>query len=336
MKAVLSQEAYAMFRSQGYVRTGLILPEEMLEQVGVSYAGVPASSSNWSFFETNAIARSDHGSRKAWLKRALKNLVPWFGDGGRTSVLYEKTLYGSTEMLPLVLQHLLNGGLTSHLGEVPFLAAHDILLESTRDHHSFGFHDDGFGWDIFFQTGDDLTVYVALQDMDAATGGRLGVERSPEESVLFASRNRSVQDFAQFCREQGAPMKHGKVTREGAEKCRGRRRIADEFHRLYKERNLRTRVHYRDVRMSWIDMVRGEVILFNNKLFHDVEPWKMDSPRSVYVIRCLPLYDMGLWPPVDFLNRVACNRYLLDSEQGEVRPFDVERDQIPFVECPAS
>lgn len=336
MRTVLSEASYAEFQSQGFVRTGLVLPDAVLDQIRGLYQAMPASLSNWSYFESNAIVSPREPGRKARLKHLLRSWVPGGARPSSSPKVYEKSIYGSTEMIPVVLEALLERGLKDHLRETSFLAAHDILLEGTKHDHNFGFHDDGFGWDIFFQTGDDITVYIALQDMNEETGGRLSVERHPEESVLFAERNRSVQAFARYCKDQGAALKDGRVTREGAETCRRRKHIADAYRRMSEERNLRTRRHYRKVEMSTIDMRKGEVILFNNKLFHDVETWKCSSHRSVYIIRCLPLYEMGLNPPRKFLNDVDCNRYLLDGEAGLVRAIDLETETPTFVACPTS
>ena len=336
MHKVLSSESLAEFNANGFVRPGIVLPATLLERSRESYAQMPPSSSNWSYFQRNAIKhKGDWRALKTSVRGALQALERWARREPDPERLYQKTVYGSTRVLPVVLQACLDAGLSRSLGDVPFLVGHDILLEGTKHDTNFGFHDDGFGWDIFFQTGDDLTLYVALQDMNAKTGGRLCVERSPQESVLFQDRNGYIQRFARFCREQGAVDERGQVTREAAEGCRRRNAIAAEYERLAQEWAIRIHLHYRKVEMSQIDLVEGEVILFNNKLFHDVEPWKIDTPRSTYIIRCFPLYDMGLYPPSHFLNHAECNRFLLESGHGPLRPIDVSQEAPPQVPCPS-
>ena len=54
MRSVLSESSYAEFRSQGFVRTGLMLPEADLDQIRAQYQSMPASLSNWSYFASNA------------------------------------------------------------------------------------------------------------------------------------------------------------------------------------------------------------------------------------------------------------------------------------------
>ena len=318
MHKVLSSDALEEFNANGFVRPGIVLPALLLQQIRDSYANIPPASSNWSYFEDNTIRRKGLWlGLKASVRRGLRSLQR---RRVSSATLYEKTLYGSTKCLPTILQWCLDAGLGRKLGEIPFLAGHDLLLEGGKSDQNFGFHDDGFGWDIFFQTGDDLTIYVAFQEMNAETGGRLCVERSPEDSILFQDRNAYIQRFAQFCREQGALDAKGRVTREAAEGCRSRNRIAAEYERIAQARKIRISSHYRNVEMSKIDLVEGEVILFNNKLFHDVEPWKRNTLRGAYIIRCFPFYDMGLHPPSQFLNQVDCNRYILESGQRPVAP----------------
>ena len=336
MHQVLSSEALADFNANGFVRPGLVLPAPLLEGIRENYAAMPSSLSNWSEFQRNVIThKGDWRALKASVRVALQALRYRPRHERDSKKLYEKVLYGSSGVLPVVLQACLDAGLHRSFGDVPFLVGHDILLEGTKDDSNFGFHDDGFGWDIFFQTGDDVTIYVALQDMNEKTGGRLRVERSPQKSILFKDRNTYIQRFARFCRDQGAVDEKGRVTREAAEGCRRRNVIAAEYERLAQERAARTRSHYRKVEMSQITLVKGEVILFNNKMFHDVEPWKLDTLRSAYIIRCLPLYDMGLYPPSHFLNQAACNRFVIEPGGGSVRPIDVSQEIPPQVPCPS-
>ena len=79
MRSVLSKAAYTEFQSQGFVRTGLMLPEADLDQIRAQYQSMPAALSNWSYFASNAIARPGEPSRKARLKRRLRSLIPGRG-----------------------------------------------------------------------------------------------------------------------------------------------------------------------------------------------------------------------------------------------------------------
>ena len=225
----LSPCANAQFKAQGFVRTGLALPGEALGAIRDVYRAMPTSASNWYYFRSNVDAKLGARGR---LKRFLGPLIPRRKATQPNARIYTKSIYGSTAMLPMVLHQLRTQGLQDYLADMSFLTAHDILLEGTKDDHSFGFHHDGLGWDISFQTGDDVTIYVAMQDLNSVTGGRLSVARHPEDSVLLEERNREILSMARYFREQGADLRHGRVTKEGAENCRRRRHIADAYHKL--------------------------------------------------------------------------------------------------------
>ena len=225
----LSPCANAQFKTKGFVRTGLALSGEALSAIRDVYRAMPQSESNWSYFRSNVDAKLGDRGR---LKRFLGPLIPRRQATQTHARIYTKSIYGSTAMLPMVLHQLRTQGLQDYLADMSFLTAHDILLEGTKDDHSFGFHHDGLGWDISFQTGDDVTIYVAMQDLNSVTGGRLSVARHPEDSVLLEERNREILSMARYFREQGADLRHGRVTKEGAENCRRRRHIADAYHKL--------------------------------------------------------------------------------------------------------
>lgn len=334
MKSILSTRALERFNSTGFVRTGISIPDFLLGQISDMYGRIPATASNWKYFFRDPASRSSAFGRRHLSKSILRKLRSWRRGPSVPRNPYEKSIYGSSRMIPLVLNRCLEHGLSEFLGEVPLLVGHDILLEGSRDHSSFGLHHDGFGWDIFFQTGDDLTLYIPLQDLNEETGGRLCVESHPMESALFEDRNDYILRFVDYCRKYGAVDQAGRVTREAAERCENRERISTEYKRVVAERDDRVQSYGRKIEMTQIDAKRGEVVLFNNKYFHDVENWKHVGHRSIYIIRCFPLYRMGLVPPSYFLNDVACNRYVIDPIEGSLRSVEREAEDLPFVEIP--
>ena len=111
--------------------------------------------------------------------------------------------------------------------------------------------------------------------------------------------------------------------------------IDEEYQRLSDWIVSRRESQQGQVQMNPIDAGRGEVILFNNKMFHDVEPWRLAENRSVYIVRCSPLYEMGLAPPSSFLNDVECNRYLIEPSHASFRAVRPEKEDLPFVPVPS-
>lgn len=333
MKGILSNRVLAEFDENGFVRTGIHVPPSLLSRVHGTYQDMPGSASNWSYFEVQALGKSiwAQGWRK-FPRRLARNLAPWMLHLHSRRALYHKSIFGSSDALPKVLQECLDQGLAGYLGEIPLLVGHDIYLEQNKDQASFGFHEDGFAWTKFFQTDDDLSLYIPLQDLTEGTGGRLLVHRKQKESTVHKRRNEDIQSFSAYCREFVDPDHTGMITREAVEKSPHRRMIGREHVRVM---NRRLEPPYPEPGdMNPVDAQKGEVILFNNKRFHDVEPWKFDTPRAIYAIRLFPMYDIGLAPPVTFLNDAPCNRFVLDAGQGTLSRFDLERDRSRFVRIP--
>jgi hypothetical protein len=66
------------------------------------------------------------------------------------------------------------------------------------------------------------------------------------------------------------------------------------------------------------DQSRGRVLLWNNKCFHSVEPWKnRHLARAIYILRLFPLVNSKL-KLRDRLHGVPFNRHLFDTETGEL------------------
>lgn len=164
-------------------------------------------------------------------------------------------------------------------------------------------------------------------------GGRLLVDRHPDRNDVNGNRSEWIKRFADFCKEQGAVDGRGLVTRKSVETSSRRRVIAKKYNKMLFQRGV-TASQPEPEDMIPIDSSAGEVIIFNNKRFHDVEPWKLDVHRAIYIVRCFPLYDLGLSPPSTFLNNVACNRFTIDSRRGTLNPTDIEKELPQFFPLP--
>ena len=333
MQGVLNDSVLAEYRENGFVRTGIHVPTELLSRVHATYKAMPSSASNWSYFGTTSLDKSISGKGRAKLRwHLVRKFAPWVLHLHTRLVLYRKAIFGSSDALPDVLEACLDQGLAGCLGAIPFLVGHDLYLEQDRKQLSFGFHEDGFAWAKLFQTDDDVSLYIPLQDLAEETGGRLKVHSKPEESAMHRKRNDDIILFSSYCREFVEPDQNGLITRESLEKCPHHRKIGEEHTRLSKRR--REPPYPEPGDMNPIDARKGEVILFNNKRFHDVERWKLDTPRAIYAIRLFPLYDIGFAPPTNFLDGARCNRYLLDAREVTLSLFDCERDRSRFIPVP--
>ena len=336
MYDVLSPESLDAFYNEGFVRTGIQLSDRLLDRIQHFFGHLPPSSSNWSYFRTRCLSHYDDLAGWQDLKsRAIRKFAPWIVHRQVRRDIYNKSIYGSSEILPAVLEACLARGLARHLGTLPLLVGHDIYLENSGNKRTVGFHHDGFGWEIFYQTGDDLTLYIPLQDLSADSGGRLFVERHPQQSSLHGDRNQFIKRFGDYCATvEGTTDFRGLVTRENILASPQRKQMAKEFKRLINGRYLLSPPSQESMRP--VNAARGEVILFNNKYFHAIEPLNADICRKIYVVRLFPLYNTTMAPPATFLNRVPCNRFLLNGDRATVEAIDPERASLPFCELPSS
>ena len=150
---------------------------------------------------------------------------------------------------------------------------HDIYLEKTPNHSGFHYHEDGFSWEIFYQTGDDLTLFIPLCDLNKETGGRLLVEHHPKQSVLHPERNSIYTGFAEFCQPYGVTDENGLVSRDAIKASPHRAVMSAEYVRIRRSRLALCAP--KPPKMAPVDASAGEVVLFCNKRFHDVEPWRL-------------------------------------------------------------
>ena len=327
MENILSNHALESLNRDGYVRTNIRLSKTLSDEIRLHFKQVAPQASNWSFFYLNSLHQHALPRWKLLVFRLKKMLAAKALHQAILGRRYDKTIFGSSSLLPSVLKECIANNIGTHFGDVPMIVGHDIYLENSRERTSFGFHEDGFGWDNFYQSGDDLSFYIPLVDLTAETGGRLYVEQNGDKTVRYRDWNRRILQFADFCRSVGAVDQRGLVTKASILRSKHRKRIAITFAEIIDGRQNIPRPTPEELQP--IDFKAGEVVLFNNKRYHDIEPWLAEHRRQVYIIRCVPLYDFGLAPPSHFLNKMPCNRHLLKDRGRTLIPFS------PDAELPA-
>ncbi len=333
MRRVLSDDALRKFNANGHVRTGIRLGHDLLSRLQDHYRLAPRLANNLGYFETMALAFTYGRDWRGWPRRIARKWAPWMVHMHYRKKVYGKACYGSSDLLAPVLRECLAQGLANCFGEIGLLVGHDIYLEKTPNHSGFHYHEDGFSWEIFYQTGDDLTLFIPLCDLNKETGGRLLVEHHPKQSVLHPERNSIYTGFAEFCQPYGVTDENGLVSRDAVKASPHRAVMSAEYARIRRSRLALCAP--KPPKMAPVDAKAGEVVLFCNKRFHDVEPWRLANSRSMYIVRCFPLYDVGLAPPTRFVNNAPCNRFQIDGHNGSLTSLDCQSQLPPFVPVPA-
>ena len=321
MKQLLSAQAYQELSQHGYFKPGIKLEQSYITQAREVFASYTTKDSNFGYYYSNVISNyaKPKNLRHFW-GNFLNRHFPALEARKEQFRRYSKCVFDTSSFMPIFIQACLDRGLTDSFADKNFLLSHDVLFESDRQDSTFGFHYDPFSWDFFLQSGDDLTLYMPLQDLNEESGGRLWVEKFSQDQDKFATRNSDVADFFATCARYAELNQYGQVSRDACKKSKHADRIADAYGKLLMSRHRKPPKQADE--MSVITAQAGEVFVFNNKNFHTVEPWKLHSKRQNFSTRLLPLYDFGAQPPETFLDNRQCSRYVLDVNQGCIQAFD--------------
>jgi hypothetical protein len=338
MDNIFSGEAWEEFRKNGFVKPGIALSPTTVKALRQLLHSPRTDGSPWSSFFTHADGRArdiqygagSSGRIRNWMTQSLRTLVAKHVPSlihRRIAKrnLYSQSTFGTSNVLKTVLDELMAQGLARYITGNHLLVAHDIFLENSSDQNGFGFHDDGWSLEIFYNTDDDLSIYIQLQDVDESTGGRLLVEPDFETSARFRHRNRMIKEFSELCEKVGCVDDEGYASREAVLRSKT---ALEGFRRLRSERDALPRPKPQD--LCPIDARAGEVTLFANLHFHDNEPWASHntSKRAVYIVRLMPTYDVRLRPPRTFLDGAPCNRFILDPINQRVLPLDPDTNPL--------
>ena len=121
VQGVLNDSVLAEYRENGFVRTGIHVPTELLSRVHATYKAMPSSASNWSYFGTTSLDKSISGKGRARLRwHLVRKFAPWVLHLHTRLVLYRKAIFGSSDALPDVLEACLDQGLAGCLGAIPW------------------------------------------------------------------------------------------------------------------------------------------------------------------------------------------------------------------------
>lgn len=327
MESILSATALDEYGWNGFFRPGIMLPAALTDRIKEVFRSPDAKGSNWSHFRTlaprsagplgyrltNRLASSEWRPRNRRIHRTIRRDT------------YVRNYFGTSELLLPVLNECMAQGLGKQFKENHLLVSHDYFLENSSNQGGFGPHEDGWNVETFYETDDDLALYVQLQDVTEATGGRLMVDPGFRKRTAFRDRNLVLKHVSDLCEDAGCLDDDGYADRETVKRCDA---VLKPALQLTMARMSRPGPPLHD--LTPIDAREGELILFNPKNFHCNEAWasRNTANRMIYAIRLMPIYDVRLRPPMSFLNRSPCNRYVLDTREGILLPMDNQPEQL--------
>jgi hypothetical protein len=332
MLNVLKEPYFHEYYSTGFVKTGLSLPEDLVDSIRTVYQAKAFGYNDFpKFFKNNGHQAYMEGrivgmimnASSSVAQKMLKNLYD------RT---YSKAVYGEQACIERVLAYLLKNDYTRFFKNRYMIVSYDMYLCNDHTRPGAGIHTDLPNFHHVYETENDVSIYVPLVDLNEENGGRLKV--LPEAKLKVAGNVLLKLMYTYFSRQPDYLDEHGYVDADkldgDAIKAFAKSVPHRELMAMQKGLISLAKREYAD-EFRPTDEAKGTVFLFNNKNFHAVERWKNQQIyREIYAIRTHPIYDVKI-NLRSTLHGAPTNRYLLDMEKGELHRYDrtVDLTKIP-------
>lgn len=330
MLDVLKDEYFNEYYSTGFVETGMWLPHELTDSIRAYYKDKARVRNDFpKFFEQNEHQAYLNGR----LLGAIFNLFPGMGKKmveRLYSKTYERAVYADQAFIAQVIEHLLSQDLGRFFKTRYLVVGYDIFLGNDHTRSGAGIHTDLPNFHHFYETENDVTLYIPLVDLTEQDGGRIKV--LPESKLKVAGNVLLRQLRQHFADNDSVLDDNGYIDPEKISPAELKRFIDSPAYQALMQ-------HYKNVialantryngEFETCDQRKGKVLLWNNKNFHAVEPWSNAGiERGVYIIRLFPIYDANIRLR-DHLHGKPFNNHLIDTETGELlradRPIDLSR-----------
>jgi ectoine hydroxylase-related dioxygenase (phytanoyl-CoA dioxygenase family) len=318
------------YYTKGYLDTGITLDDALVEEMRAHYKGLPEGRNDYpQYFEKN--------EHQAYLESRtiglLFNLLPGLADrmlNKLYSGAYNKSAHAEQVFIERVCNHLLRNGFAKLFKVRYLIATYDIYLGSDHKHRSFtNIHSDIQNFHHFYETEQDVTIYIPLIDLNAQNGGRLAI--LPEaRSKLKVPGNVLLKLMEEFfgaipaCVDETGYIDPDRISDADLKKFTSSPGYRDlmESYRICTQ--LACDVYGDDFLTE--DLPKGRAVIFTNKNFHAAETWRNQvANREVYMLRLLPMYDCKIRLK-RYLHGKPFNNHLIDLHTGEVRRFDTQID----------
>jgi hypothetical protein len=321
MQEILSDAAFRDFHRNGYLGLGSELPLGTLSALRDHYQKLGSRNDSICF-----LAGNEHlGYAESWSIGVFMNV---FGPLGRRylkrvfDASYEQCIFSQQAFIEPVLTHLLANGFARHFRTRFILASHDMFLSGDARHPGAPIHVDTPNFHHFYETENDLSLFVPLVDLDETNGGRLSVLPESKLKGPFNVLLKMVR--AHFSSDPACLDENGDVDPDRIDARRLRVFVKSATYQtllgFYGRMNALARTHYAD-ELTTVTQRAGEAILFCNKNYHAAEKWRNAARRrEVYVIRMSPLYDAGIRLRRQ-LHGAVVNNFLIDMQEKTITRF---------------
>ncbi len=335
MQNILTTQAFNEYFNNGYINTGVTLPDTLITAMKNHYKNVAEARNDYPQYFTD----NEH---QAYLESKvtgfLFSLFPKLAKH-MVSKLYSKSYNKAIHLEQVFIEQICSTLLQhafQHFFKTRYLvASYDIYLGNDHNHRSFiDIHSDIPNFHHFYETENDITLYIPLIDVNETNGGRLFI--LPEsEAKLKVPGNILLKLFEDsFLKKPEYLDENGYIdSTKINEKDFNTFINSTDYQTLMKNYKISTdfvKNYYKDafVQKDW---KAGEIVMFNNKTFHAAESWRNpDFNREIYMVRLLPVYDTKIQLK-NTLHGSPFNKYLIDTQEGSIQRYDhgVDFSKIP-------
>ena len=353
---LLTPEAAAEFATTGHIRLPHVnFPTQLISRLRDHFHALPASYDIWHSWFTPP--RCSNGTKFVFRDRRCSYCCIDVSKERQGPLrkelqgLYRRHVYGEGTFLRSVAAHALQLGAFKPFACRFLIVSHDVFLSQDTTNAGFQAHFDSGATQLAFVGGEDITLYIALTDVDGGRGGRLGMLPRTADPHLNSAVMHAMYEPLRKLKgtiQEAAPAAGGgngggggnnlriDDVKQSPEAPRFRRLWDSIYRQRLQQTDLNTRMRKQLDKFQFTSMRQGEAILFSNQAYHNNErTYEFNHTRDTYLLRMHPVYDLEITmqnqlfhePPSSAAPRAAvrnplANRWLLDLKEGNVITFN--------------
>jgi ectoine hydroxylase-related dioxygenase (phytanoyl-CoA dioxygenase family) len=324
--ALLKTDAAQQFLANGILRPNVCVSVELVNEISAHYGAIAVRNdiSSYAYNAGKQAARMAAKSADGSPEIAQTEEERKAGLDQRIARKYHKSIYAEQRFIDQVFEVLFAEDVTRYFSTRYLIVSHDIYLEHDREQTAFSMHADIPNFDHFYETENDVSILVPLVDFNGENGGRIMILPESRMKVSSDALLLLLKDYfgndAAVLDENGCidPEKIPANRLDQFKESEGYAAFLDYF-----AQSTAMAQRYLDHgHFGAPDVQRGEIVLFNNRNFHAIERWKRhEINRKLYLIRCLPIYDIRMRLP-GYLHGKLFNNILVDLKEKTITRFD--------------
>ncbi|ALC95936.1 hypothetical protein [Candidatus Profftella armatura] len=321
MFKILKEKYFMEYYTNGFIETNISLSNNLVNEIQEYYARKKIGHNDFPKF-------FDYNEHLAYMmqKKFFNFFLKVFPKFAKISVKnfynksYSKAVYCEQIFIKKVLKELSEKGFFRFFKAHYMLVSYDMYLHSNHLSSAAGIHSDLPNFHHFYETENDLSIYIPLVDLNYINGGKLKV--LPEKKLKIPGNMLLKLLYEYFSKNIIYLDKNNYIDPNLINYSKINSFIKSTMHQelmsIYKNMLSLVKTQYINDFTETIE-TKGKVLLFNNKNFHFAEYWKnTQQAREIYVIRMLPIYDVKI-KLKNKLHGKSFNNFLLNFSENKIQ-----------------